>query len=97
MADPQALLQPGEPGPAAVQGHDLPVDAEVAGLPRRQGFGDLGVGAGVLLLIAVNSRTCRPDLNARHRSLSSLRSKIHPGPENQSWVSVASSGSSQPG
>src|SRR5258708_39616108 len=43
------------------------------------------------------SRTCGPARNARHRSPSSLRSKIHAGSENLSCVSVASSGSSQAG
>jgi hypothetical protein len=52
MADAQALLQPGEPGLAAVESDDLPVDDEVAGLLGGQGLGDLGVGAGVLLVVA---------------------------------------------
>ena len=47
--------------------------------------------------LRVISRAPLPDLNARHRSPSSLRSKIHAGSENRSWVSVASSGSSQSG
>ena len=52
MTDPEALLQAGEPGLAVVEGDDLPVDDEVAGPLGGQGLGDLGVGAGVLLLVA---------------------------------------------
>jgi len=60
MADSQALLQPGEPGLAAVERDDLPVDNEAVGLLGRQGLRDLGVGAGVLLLVAGH----QPDLAA---------------------------------
>src|SRR5580704_11262088 len=52
LADAQALLQPGEPGLAAVEGDDLAVDDEIAGLLGGQGPGELGVGTGVVLLIA---------------------------------------------
>jgi hypothetical protein len=58
MADAQALLQPGEPGLAAVESDDLPVDDEVAGPLGLERLADLGVGAGVVLLVAGH----QPDL-----------------------------------
>src|SRR5260370_1031770 len=51
----------------------------------------------ISFLLRVMSRTAEPSRNARQRSPSSLRSKIQPGSENRSGVSVASSGSSHAG
>src|SRR6266550_3232320 len=44
-----------------------------------------------------SSRISAPFLNASRRMPSSLRSKIHSGPVNRSWVSVAAIGSTQSG
>src|SRR5438105_11646225 len=44
-----------------------------------------------------NRRTSEPFLNASSRIPSNLRSKIHSGPVNRSWVSVAAIGSIQSG
>jgi hypothetical protein len=46
---PEPTLQPGKPGLIPVEGHDLPVDDEIAGLLGPQRIGDLGIGAGDLL------------------------------------------------
>jgi len=52
IADPEPPLQPGKAVPVPVEGHDLPVSDEVAGLLGLQRVGDLRVGAGDLLPVA---------------------------------------------
>src|SRR6516225_2631116 len=68
MADSQALLQARELSLAAVERDDLPVDDEAVGLLGRQRLGDLGVGAGVLLLVTGH----QPDLAAGSERQASL-------------------------
>jgi hypothetical protein len=49
IANPKPALQPGKARLIPVEGHDLPVDDEVAGLLGPQRIGDLGIGAADLL------------------------------------------------
>src|SRR5260370_6350228 len=68
LADSHALLQAGEPAVAAASVDALAVDDEVAGLLGGQGLGDLGVGTGVVLLVA-GHQPGRPSGSERQATL----------------------------